>query len=504
MNNFLQKIIFQKTIKKYFVIFLLLGVLGASFYVNFFGVAQKNHFQYFQKDSENLVYQKIKDTQVNKKILRNGGFLLLDPKKNKVYTSQFGLQGILLSQLWKIYNFFISPPLFLEGRILTLDKKIFTIIKLYENEKYLNISLDKKIPKTEVAFHFNGKKIYPENITDGNWEKGISKDRKTFFVQRDSSVENVIKISHFLFSMLLMSSFGLFFCTIQKKFGKVPFLIVFLFIFTSPWILLFARNLYWVIFLDFYPFVFSWYYFSKPPKLNKIFPYCFWIFGFIFLKSLCGYEYISNVIISGTIGYIYFELEKNRNKEILILNILKILFAGGLGFLMAIVFHSIQGAFFTGNLKYGVNFIVNRFLERTYFYKGLVESSSIIFQKSWWSIMNQYFHLPIFNFGKIIFSFWNILILYFLNIFFFCFFRFKKKLSNKIWNLFVVTLIAFFGSFSWAILAKGHMMNHLHINAIIFYEPFLLTLMILWGVILKNGLKIQKRELKKGNKKNFN
>ena len=103
---------------------------------------------------------------------------------------------------------------------------------------------------------------------------------------------------HLICSILTALVFTLIVIVLNKKYGLLMascFYFVFL---LSPWIVFFARNLYWVEFTWFIPMlvglICSWKLEKAPIRIS-----CYFFAAIsIFLKCLCGYEYISVIMIS--------------------------------------------------------------------------------------------------------------------------------------------------------------------------------------------------------------
>src|SRR5207245_2222813 len=67
----------------------------------------------------------------------------------------------------------------------------------------------------------------------------------------------------------------------------------------SDWIVFFGRNLYWAAPLLLLPAAFSWRAYPRlPPAGPRRLRYFGMLGVLVLLKSLCGYEYLSNVILS--------------------------------------------------------------------------------------------------------------------------------------------------------------------------------------------------------------
>ncbi len=167
-----------------------------------------------------------------------------------------------------------------------------------------------------------------------------------------------------IFVLILSLVFAILFTSLSKYFGFFPSLIGILLLGFSPWIALFGFSLYWTAFLLFIPFTICWFFYPYFVENQKSRP--FFIFAIalsVCLKCLCGYEYITNVILSCIVP-IYFHHFQNKslNKQF-IKNTIIILGAGVLGFIAAIGIHSLQlSLIFNTN---GLELIAQRAKDRT-------------------------------------------------------------------------------------------------------------------------------------------
>lgn len=95
-----------------------------------------------------------------------------------------------------------------------------------------------------------------------------------------------------LFSLVITALAFLFGRAYDWRFGVVFFLVTI----GSPWIVAFARNLYWVPFTWFLPAVFAAMAYLCKTNLTRALCLC-GVAAAVFLKSLAGYEYLSNITL---------------------------------------------------------------------------------------------------------------------------------------------------------------------------------------------------------------
>lgn len=258
---------------------------------------------------------------------------------------------------------------------------------------------------------------------------------------------------------------------ISKKYDKLLASIFYITFFLSPWIIAFARNLYWVSFTWFIPgllgLMYSIYY-----KKKKIFIPL--IYLSILIKCLCGYEYITTIMLSTIVFHIIdFFVVKGKEKKI---KVFKTIFVIGivclLAFSTSLIIHGFQRG--NGNILVGVEDIYKKdVLRRTIIttdkdsYTGAMRDSMDASVKD---VMKMYIYS------------WNTDIIYGVN---------SKLFPIIIFVSFVICVINIFDNYkynkrdlimylmflittiSWFILGKSHSYIHTHMNFVLWYFGFI-------------------------------
>jgi hypothetical protein len=412
----------------------------------------------FQNDSELLVTRKIQtDISLLDDIRTKGGFLyseegIISIKTPGIYTSQFGLQGLILNSVQEI---------------LKID---------------------------EIDF---------------------------------------IAISRIVVSLLFALTITLILCTALSEFGRITMVCFLLLAISSFWIVAFSKNLYWVAFTMFLPFSIGWYFYPRVIHGGSRFSTYLIITGcLILLKSLNGYEYITNVILGASIGPLYYELGTDARINKVIKKIVLICLAGIAGFLVAYGLHLMQLIYFTQDFREAISILIERATTRTLGtnpyttacdYSNLVIltlkylGSQSIFRTEIplvWMFSSYAIGVTLlFSFRPkkptslflIIISLTIIAVAISVDMFIgkpglgisqllvitlgICVLLYGiVSLTNyilpkpdKLIRLAFTTTWALLSSFSWVILAKNHMACHIHINSIVFYLPFGMTLFLFFG-----------------------
>lgn len=242
----------------------------------------------------------------------------------------------------------------------------------------------------------------------------------------------------------------------------------------SPWIVNFARNLYWVEFTWFIPMAAGLFCAWKiDDRRCRIASY---LMAFVSVtgKCLCGYEYIS-VIMMGMVAFLLTDLvmaaarrEKCKAGK-LFLTLVCISIAAVAGFVLAIVIHaSLRGE---GNILVGVRSIIEQdVLRRTSgadlnaFHSSYWDS----FNASVWEVYCRYFHFSTEIITGIAGNLFPMLCLVPLFIFG-CEYK-AKKLNLELPAMY---LVFFLTSVSWFCLAKAHSYQHTHMNFVLWYFGYI-------------------------------
>ncbi len=332
----------------------------------------------------------------------------------------------------------------------------------------------------------------------------------TFAPNNKGDLLQYYHIARLFFAFLTALTLSFFVLAVNKEFGLITAIFLMFSISYSPWIVFFAKNLYWATPLLFLPFILSWTTYSYFNKKEKLVYFFVLISLAVFLKALSGYEYITNVAMAALVPVFYFQIKEGNNLWQTCKNIVLVGLSGIVGFFLAIAVHVIQLSFNSHSIYNSIMLIFSNAKLRTYDQSGaggvyaLVEKTSLI------SILKGYLLRPIVgdskflypeyldslniklpnlsfaNSGYLIFSLGGVILLVIIFSFVvFCWWKFTKKYNIKINILLFAVFASLLVSFSWATLAKGHMIFHNHFNEIIFCIPFILLCYLLFGYMLQ-------------------
>lgn len=241
----------------------------------------------------------------------------------------------------------------------------------------------------------------------------------------------------------------------------------------SPWIVNFARNLYWVEFTWFIPMAVG---LTCSLKITeKRWRIGCYIAAFIAItgKCLCGYEYITSVML-GLISFLLADLVVaffNHDKERLILLFRTIFILGVIaliGFATAICIHAPLRA--NGDLIEGIKTIIKGDVLRRTTGGDLNDWGADLwpsFNASIWDVYRTYFKFSTNVITGITGNLFPLLCCMPLLIFVY---DYKKGKLNK--ELPVLYVIFFITAISWFVLAKSHSYVHTHMNYVMWYFGF--------------------------------
>lgn len=402
----------NKIIKTLMIFFILSFTIGI-FFQNNFNIAKSDFFNSFQKDSESLVLGKIINDKYSISNTNYGlGFAYID--ENGTY-----------------------GPNTLDSYVILKDNIEAKKFNVYQSQVGLQGFI--------YSFIFN------------NLNLNINKIKALTLV---TSIAMAITI--FLLSYLLWIIIG-------KEFAIIFYLSMIL----SPWIVSFSSNLYWVSFTWFLPAIFSFLVFVDIDNKRKY----IWLFCFmlsIFIKSLCGYEYLSTIVLFAlSVFFIAPFLENNSISKNKLLKYIVIIFGLSIfGFLLAIGIHSfLRGE---GDLLLGLKNIYEQDVLRRTFGGDATKFDPVYsdsFNASFLKVIFKYLFMWQTDLVKGIFGIFFV-VLIIVNIIMLL--KFKKSNSKNL-NI-AVFIIFLLPALSWYFLGKSHSYIHTHMNFVLWYFGFVAVL----------------------------
>lgn len=137
-----------------------------------------------------------------------------------------------------------------------------------------------------------------------------------------------------------------------RRFGLLAAAVPATLILLSVWLTFYARNVYWVAFTIYAPFVYSlWRY---PLLLEgKVASLRFHsvLAGLIAAKALCGYEFISSVILAATVPVVFFSVQQGIPLRGLAARVGTVMAVGALAVIAVFGVHTVQHGTSTGDWR---------------------------------------------------------------------------------------------------------------------------------------------------------
>ena len=304
------------------------------------------------------------------------------------------------------------------------------------------------------------------------------------FLQKFIGHENIVRYSHGFCSLALAVVVMLICLLLWKKYNLLMVLCFYGVFLLSPWIVNFARNLYWVEFTWFIPMLIGL--FCSCFIRNKVCRIVSYSLAFLamLIKSLCGYEYVSTIML-GMISFLLVDFIEAllRKDKVSVCFIAKTGFILGIsafiGFIVALLIHAgIRG---NGNIFAGVKSIYKfDVLRRTL--GGNAADFPDVYAASLNASIKEVINIYKIFSTEIIagVSLYCFSLIRILPLFIFYNDLKSKKLNSAEVSLYFVFLLT---TLSWFILGKAHSYIHRHMNYVLWYFGFI---QICFYVIVKN------------------
>ncbi len=487
-------------------------LMFASFSQNTFNVANQNWFNNFQIDSEHLVLGRMLSDKLNMPQHNSGlyGFyykgaysqgsrfrmteeLVKNPSTIpditvdiKNYTDQNWYKGVNRSQKLILVDGKVKEKIdpFI-GRKLSYNGEIRNISKVDRRGNNVHISYEGEplalTQSDSITITLIGSPPNEKNFISYAYDSQYGLQGMVFsylYNVRDLNLNILRNISCSLLVIVLLTLGWLMNLCISPYFGTV-----FLFGCTlSPWVTAFAKNLYWVEFTWFLPAVFSYLYFYKRRNFNiqnKIFVLTL-VFISVLIKALCGYEYLSSIILFALSPFI-FEALVTHTKESLVSNFKECCLIGCvciLAFMTALIIHStIRGETVIEGLR---NIFFEDVLKRTYGdssrYSGRLADSLNASPLYVVKLYLTHWRTEVFKFFSdkgfiVLLASATLVLLNYLKL---------KEYKNLLFGLALLFTFCIC-PLSWFVLAKGHSYIHLHMNFVLWYFGFAQALVFVIG-----------------------
>lgn len=222
---------------------------------------------------------------------------------------------------------------------------------------------------------------------------------------------------------------------------------------------------------------------------------------FVAIKSLSGYEYLSNIVLSPLVAIVYYKIKWQTPLKNILLKSLLVFMAGCLGFVTAFLIHFGQLFLYTKNVEEALKVIWFRANSRTL--HGFFEAGSDTFLTleklhpefktienpiaMWASVLKVSHKIQLVQRHWL----WGIKNLYFILFSTIVGLLYCQSCSSKIRAVSISLLLAVIVSLSWGILAVSHHIVHGHMNSITYHIPlylwaFVTIPFLFWRGSIKN------------------
>lgn len=339
--------------------------------------------------------------------------------------------------------------------------------------------------------------IEPDNYIVSDYESQVGIQGHIFKI-----MHNKFKVPFWVLklmcSMLLaICIIGICYC-LSVKYGKLIAGICYYTFLVSPWVVSFARNLYWVEFTWFLPILFSLMLSLNGKGKKWIIPA---IYASMCIKCLCGYEYISTIMIT-TISFLVGDIFSAKDRENRIIAIKRVIVVGlvcVLGFVTAFLIHS--GLRGDGNILDGMKNVYQKDVLRRTVITTDKDSYSGIWRESMDATVGdtvaKYFEWSTEIILGVDGKYFNFI--WIMPLFILLYNAIQRKKGSGMHMVMYVLL--FLAPISWLVLAKSHSYIHTHINFVLWYFGFI---QICFYVVIKFMVEIignLKKKIENGDEK---
>jgi len=282
-----------------------------------------------------------------------------------------------------------------------------------------------------------------------------------------------------------------------NQFGIFASTTVLFFLIFSNWITLFGRNLWWSLWPFYMPMISSLILLEREELKgysNKVASVT--IFFAVLIKCLFnGYEFITTTLIMMVVPLIYYGKLKSWKLNVFCKRMIVFSISSILGVLSSLIILFTQISLITGSYYKSYEHIIYSFLRRTHgdpskfgegYQAGLNASTTDVIVKYLKGVAIKLKYIFDVNYlPKSNIQFYELIILFLISTLLIFLFRNKSKNISinykKISALSYATWFSILAPFSWFVIFKEHSYDHFHIDCIVWYMPFTLFGIALFG-----------------------
>jgi len=296
-----------------------------------------------------------------------------------------------------------------------------------------------------------------------------------------------LKLFQLLTSIALSAVFTVLILWFYKEFGVAAAIVAFVTTVMSQWLVVMGRNLYWQLWLMYLPLLEVLIFLYIERKTGRYYKriLLILIFFLIFLKCGSGYEFISTIMISMVVPFVYYKFINSWSMKEFLKRVVAVGCSAVAGFATTLIVHAWQISASSRSLLYGFEQIWLNVLKRTH---GNPELVPEVYHNSLrapvFDVLKYYFNVKVLaslTTKDLIFLFCLASILVFIS------HEYSASISRnrkKLIALVVTLWASILAPLSWLILAKGHSYIHVHINPVLWNIPFTILGFALTGSVL--------------------
>ena len=323
----------------------------------------------------------------------------------------------------------------------------------------------------------------------------------TPFSLKGKTALNLLYLFNSVLSALVLTAFLYW---VKRLWGFHIAIAVLVAILFSQWMTLFGRNLYWIFWAFYIPFISSLWYLEFRSGNRNIKQHEIFLVLYISMVVKClfnGFEYISSVLVMAMIPFVFYGIYNKWGWNLFVKRFLTGS-AGALAAVLTVMFIlTVQLSFEKGTWKDGIEYIIYSFSKRS-FGEGEAYSDYIAFslKSNLTDVLSVYFYNNIWNishwFGETFFNLFGrvqvrIIVLGLMVVSGYWLYGLNKiktlageELKRK--ALILTLWVSISGPLSWIIIFKGHSFIHTHMNHIVWHFPFMLFAFIVIADFLKD------------------
>lgn len=298
---------------------------------------------------------------------------------------------------------------------------------------------------------------------------------------------------------------------IFEELGTGAAIVSYIFLLFNQWLTVSARNLYWVTFTFLLPFIISLYFLKKEETTGKLSLslYATLIFIAVFIRSACGFEMISTILINMEVPLFYYAYKNNWGKKKFLHRFILIGASGVLAFAVCFIVHLIQLMVFTNDgFTMAIEIMKDDIAKRTGVFKDMKDYAGGPYRESLEATKISVIKKYLFEGIPIIFNLRMKVLLPAYAFFSALSFASDKYIDGvetvrtKLLGILFMSMVSLLAPFSWFVLASGHSYVHTHINYILWSLPTTILMAAYVGaiitIVVKSIYKYQRKALSVG------